>query len=329
MTALKARPYQPDPPPAKRVSLLEAVRTVFDGGNPFSGFPQGDFGSRIGGMHIEGLTRDLVVGGPDSAGGYLKSTKQPMTAIEYFGAILACSRAGAVTEQVGADGFTPIPKVTDPGSGYWLGESNAPTEGSMTFAQVAPYMKSCAANVDFTRNLMMSTGGLAERTVARELFAIVARTVDAAALHGDAGGPLGLANWTGIKSIDGGTFSATKAADLIEGCETGNADTLTAIMAPNVAELLRVRALNGTGSGFILSGGKLLGEIPAIVSNSVSSGYLFVGDFSKMLILQRSIELLLNPYTQHKSGTIEATIYWFGDIIITHPAAFAVATGVN
>jgi len=330
---LYARPYidpSAEPPKPFQYRLADFIEADARG-VAAADVKAGERGLDISNLIFAGLQRrDLTA---DGNAGFLGASKQPTTAVEYFGSVLACSRAGAVTIPVDAHGFSPIPRVVDPGAGYWISEGVAPTESNMTFGSIGPSMKNCAANIDYPRTFPVVAGKWTEELFTRELFALIVRTVDKAALHGlgSTGEPTGVENYPGIKSIDGGTFTATKCADLINGPEAGNADTsaLTAIIAPDVAELLRVRAENGTGSRFILSGGKLLNEIPVIVSNSVSAGCLFVADFSKMILLQRSLELMVDPYTQSKAGTIEMTIFWNGDVILTHPAAFAIAYSVT
>ncbi|GAB4366770.1 MAG: hypothetical protein Kow00128_10530 [Deltaproteobacteria bacterium] len=322
------KPYvpEPDPPPVR--SLLDVVKELAIGGLPcWPELRSGERGADIGKV----LLRDLTIGTP-AAGGNLKATSQPTTAIEHLGAILATGKAGAVTIPVGADGFSAIPTVEDPGTGYWITEGNPVTETNLTFGTVTPSLKTVGASCDLSRLLPALTGPFAEQVVSRELFGVLARAVDAAALHGDGtgGSPVGIENASGVDVRSGASFAAATAAAMLRAIEDGNADSMAAnwIMAPDVAELLRKREA-ATGSGFLIDGnGKML-NIPVFVSNSVNAGCVFLGTFAELVFLVRSLELQANPYSKAKTGMIEVTAFWSGDVVVRHPACFALATGTT
>ena len=123
MSALRARPFEgfdKEPPKKGERSIFDALRTM--GAEKSLDWPEVSTGARgadISRCRFQGL-RDLTVDGADTAGGYLRPTSQPTTAIEALQALLVCTKAGAQTVPVTE--FSPIPLVVSAGEGYWVVE---------------------------------------------------------------------------------------------------------------------------------------------------------------------------------------------------------------
>jgi HK97 family phage major capsid protein len=273
--------------------------------------------------------RDLVAG-IGSQGGYTVGSKSPFPVIEYLGAQLACAKAGA--QVVPIETFGPVPKVSSVAAAGWIGESGGVTEPNFTFTSVPTSPKTVAAFADVSRILNAQTGPVAEGVVVRELLGANARAVDTAVLHGTgaAGQPLGIAGSAGVDTRSGASFAIATATGMLKAIETANADSTAAVwlMDPASADLLRKREIGTAGAGLIIANGKMLG-LPVLVSNSVSAGFIFIGDFREVVVAVRSIEVLRNPFSQSKGGFIEVGVYWVGDILLRHPGAFSVATSVS
>jgi HK97 family phage major capsid protein len=239
-------------------------------------------------------------------------------------------KAGAVVVPV--EDLGPVPKVSGITAAGWIGESGGVTEPNFTFTSVSMSPKTVAAFADVSRVLNVQTGPVAEGVVIRELLGANARAVDAATLHGtgSAGQPRGIDTYPGIDTRSGATFAFATATGMLKAIETANADSSAAawIMDPASADLLRKREIGTAGAGLLIANGKMC-NLPVLVSNSVSAGYVFLGVWSELVIAVRSIEVLRNPFTQGKSGFVEVGVYWTGDTLLRHPGAFAVATGTT
>jgi HK97 family phage major capsid protein len=132
-----------------------------------------------------------------------------------------------------------------------------------------------------------------------------------------------------VDSRSGANFALATAAAMLKAIESGNADSSAAvwIVDPASAELLRKRE-KAAGSGFLIADEKMLG-LRVLVSNSVSAGYIFLGDFRECVLAVRSVEVTRNPFSQAKSGFVEIGAYTVLDVMLRHAACFSVATGTT
>jgi hypothetical protein len=190
-------------------------------------------------------------------------------------------------------------------------------------------MKTVMASCDLSRMLPALTGPLAEETATNTLLGLLAVAVDTAALHGTGadGQPTGIENVSGVDSRTGASFALATATAMLKAIEDANGEATAWISSPGAASILRQRE-RATGSGLLIEDGKMMG-LPVLVTNAAASGYLFVGDFRELVVLSRALEILSNPYSQRKPGLIEVTLFHHLDIVVRHPAYFAVATAVT
>jgi len=322
MSALKARLYEPKPTPR---SMLDLIRRLDRRETPWPEMSSGERGIDIGRVCFRDLNTIS-----DTAGGYLADSKQPKTAIEYLGSVLAAAKAGAVSVAAKAADFSPTPKEVTPPTMYWVTEGTPPPAASDgVWGAVAPSLKTGVVWSDLTRDLTKITGRAADRIVTRAFFRAVSRGVDHVVFHGGGGTePIGITSVPNIGTVDGAAFSLATACSMLQAVEDANASAITWIMSPDVAELLRQRPKAASGERMLFEDGKIL-DFPAIVSNSIDPGFLFVGNFSSMTILNRSLELLVDQSSGSTTGRTRLLTFWHGDVIITTPQSFCVATAVS
>ena len=338
---LYARPFdpttmfnrQPEPPPRPPVRSYGQFVNAEGLNLPWPELRLADRGLSVADVRFAGLELRDLNATTGSEGAYLRDSKQPVSAVEFIGAQLVSVKAGAAwTPATASDFSTPIPVETGAASFQWLGEGQEPdTPTDNVFGVVTPSMRWGTCFVEFSRNLAVVSGGLADRLLARSHFRSVSRAIDAATFHGAGGAePLGLENVPGVGSVAGATFSVAKAASMLKSVESGNAnaDSVSWAMSPDVAELLRQRPKVSGGERMLFEDGRML-DRPAFVSNSVNPGCLFVGDFPEVTVAIKDVELMLDLSTGSKYGTRTLLAFAFLDIICHRPASFCFATGVS
>jgi len=329
MTALKARPYEPDPPKPVERDFMLLVRGMLDQNTPdWPEIRSAARGLDISGCHFKGLQRDLGTA-TDPSGGYLQKTSQPRTFFDSMIAASVLGRAGARVMEPRGD-WSAIPVVATVGELSWIDPNAGPiNETPMTFGSRPRTTRLGVFSVDITRALRIPAGGLVERVVLSEGARVCGAGLDKVALVGTGlnNQPLGILNCP-ITSTSGAAFSATTAAELLRTVEAANGIPGAFIVSPVVAKLLRTRPRFSTSDTPLLSGGKI-SDVATLISMAMPDDQVLLGDFSRLTVCAESIQLLINPYVQSTVGTVEITFYLFADVVIEHPAAFCAATGVS
>jgi hypothetical protein len=79
------------------------------------------------------------------------------------------------------------------------------------------------------------------------------------------------------------------------------------------------------GSGLFVANGDGMNGYRAIVSNQVTAGDLFFGNFSDLLIgMYGGLDLTVDPYTSSTSGTVRIVALQTVDVAVRHAVSFAV-----
>lgn len=275
-----------------------------------------------------------------SAGGYLVS--EELMASDFIGMLRASVVAAAgATRLGGLVGDVLIPKQTDDGTHYWLSTEEAEvTESAQTFGQVRLSPKHGAAHTRYSRQTLVQTTPGVEGIVTNDLNRIVGLAIDNACLYGsgDGGEPLGLKNTTNVN--DPTNFAAAiptwpELMAMVGACALDNAigigggedgrsaGTVSWIVeGQQFADLMAKSKDTGSGT-FCIDMGRI-GPWLVNVSNNITTGDVWFGDWSQLLIGSwGDPDLIVNPYTSDTSGTIRLTLHHFTDIACRHPQAFA------
>lgn len=273
--------------------------------------------------------RDLTVG-TNSAGGYTVATDLMASSfIEMLRNRSVVQRAGA-TVMNGLTGNVAIPKQSGAATAYWVAESGAPTESQQTLAQVTMSPKTVGAYTDFSRKLMLQSSLDIENMVRRDLASVIALAIDAAALYGTGSNnqPTGIKLQSGVNTKD---FAATNPtfAELV-GMEseiaTDNADigTMTYLFNPAQRGALKTTEKSSTSAGqFVWEAGNTVNGYRTEVSNQVTAGDVFFGNFADLLIgFWSGLDLTVDPYSNSTSGTMRVVALQDVDIAVRNAVSF-------
>lgn len=304
-----------------------------------------DFIRGVAGMRSTEAVQAALSIGTNSTGGFSVPTQtmpQILSALVPVSSLLQAG-AGIVPLDEGAKSITTAVVSTIP-TASWRLESGAVAESDPAFRGVVAAPQSLAFYFKISRELLADGQGIevALQTAIAQSFA---KALDYAGLRGSGAAPepLGLKGTTGVNLVSNGTNGAALAGyanfmSAIEAQLNANASTPTAaIMAPR--SLIKLAGLVDT-TGQPLRKPDLLANIPLIatsqipvnqtVGNASDASDIYLGDFRKMYFLMReslSIQLLRETFAT--TGELGFLCHVRADVVVTHPAAFSVVTGVR
>jgi HK97 family phage major capsid protein/HK97 family phage prohead protease len=273
--------------------------------------------------------RDLTAG-TNNAGGFTVATELMADSfIEMLRNRAVVMRAGA-TMMSGLVGNVAIPRQSAAATAYWVAENNAPTESQQTLAQVTMSPKTVGAWTDISRRLLIQSSIDVEAMVRRDLATVIALAVDTAALYGTGGAnnqPTGIKNVSGINTRD---FAATNPtfAELV-GMETeaavDNADIGTLVYLFNPAQrgaLKTTEKATGTAQ-FVWEPGNTVNGYRTEVSNQVTAGDVFFGNFADLLVgMWSGLDLMVDPYSGSTAGTVRVVALQDVDVAVRNAVSF-------
>ena len=274
------------------------------------------------------LKRDLTVG-TAADGGNLKGTDH------MGGSFIELLRNKMVVNAMGARhlsglvGDLAIPSQTGAATSYWVAESAAITESKQAFGQVTMAPNTVGAMADISRKLLLQSDPSVEQLVIDDLASVLAIAIDKKALYGDGlnDTPTGVAS-TG--SINTTTFAAAVPtwAEVVamEGAiETDNAlmGSLGYVTTPADKSSLKTKAKDA-GSGLFVWNGNDMNGYNAMASSQVTSGDVFFGNWSDLIIgtWGNGLDLTLDPYTGSASGTLRVVALQDVDVAVRHAVSF-------
>lgn len=289
--------------------------------------------------------RDLTVGTAGNGGYTVATDLLSASFIDLLRAKMVVRMAGA-TILSGLNGAVAIPRGTAGTTTGWVAESNAASESTPTFDQVALAPKTISSWSDISRKLLLQSSIDVEAYVRGLLAADIAQAIDLAALHGTGSSnqPTGIAATSGIGSVAGGTNGAAPDFDDLVNLETevsiDNADigSLAYITNTKVRGKLK-RTIDDSGSGIrtwdIRTPQTPLNGYMAHVTNQVSStltkgtssgvcSAIFFGNWVDLIIGEwGALDILVDIYTGGISGTVRVSALQDVDVAVRHPQSFA------
>ena len=231
----------------------------------------------------------------------------------------------------GLMGDVQIPKHTGAGTVAWL-----PRDGTMaretdpTTGTVSMTPRTLAGYTDFTRGMQLQSSIGMENFVRENLMQTMAREKDRVIFHGDGidGEPQGVEATDGVHAVDitNGDPTRTEMIKMVEVVESANASmgSLSFATTPAMFWAMYNKAID-TGSGrFLIENGQLIG-MPVHRSTNLEAGKIFYGNWSDVIIgsWSNAMELLVDPYTQSRSGTVRVIVFESCDIVIRHGESFS------
>lgn len=256
---------------------------------------------------------------------------RPGSFIEILRNASSVMQAGA-TMLTGLQGDVKIPKKATTSSPGWVStEGGAVGETEPTFGQVSLAPKLIGGFTDVTRQMLQQSSLGMEGLIRADLAATIGLGIDLGALQGSgaSGQPTGIKNTSGINAPTAFAAANPTFAEVIA-METAVAED-NALMG-NLAYILNATmrgALKSTvvdsGSGrFVYQDGQMNGY-RGLMSNQVTAGDLFFGNFSDLLLgFWGGLDILVDPYTASTSGTVRIVAMQTVDVAVRHAVSFAV-----
>lgn len=297
----------------------------------------GEAGAKAAGKASRGLfvpgeilraKRDLTAG-TNNAGGFTVATDLMADSfIEMLRNRAVVMRAGA-TMLSGLVGNVAMPKQSAAATAYWVAESGAPTESQQTLAQVTMAPKTVGAWTDISRRLLIQSSIDVEAMVRRDLAAVIALAIDSAALYGTAADnqPRGLKNQSGINTKDfaatNPTFAELVAMESEVAIDNADIGSLVYLFNPAQRGALKTTEKATNTAQFVWEPGNTVNGYRTEVSNQVTAGDVFFGNFADLLVgFWSGLDLMVDPYAGSTAGTVRVVALQDCDIAVRNAVSF-------
>jgi HK97 family phage major capsid protein len=239
----------------------------------------------------------------------------------------------------GLVGDVTIPRQLTGPSAYWVSETGSITQSEATFGQIVSKPRRIGTSVPYSKQFMAQTSLDAESFVINESDASIAVDLDRVALRGIGGAePLGIANLaTGDRSTSV-TFGAAptwaKYLEFFSSVANSNALVGAPGYAASVASATKAMATaKFTNTGFPIWDDGKVGAFRAewttqlLTSATPVANMVIFGDFSQVLFMEwAGRDVVVDPYSGKKEGTVEITIQRLMDVVIRRAKSFAIST---
>lgn len=239
-------------------------------------------------------------------------------------------QAGA-TMLTGLSGTVKIPKKTAASSAGWFAEGSAASESEMTTGSITLSPKTAGAFTDISRNMMMGANPSIEALVRQDLADSIATALDLGALagSGSSGQPTGIKNTSGINTPTNFAAATPTWAEVVA-METAVAEdnalrgNLAYIMPASMYGALKTTQKATNQAIFVVEPDGMVNGYKAIVSNQVTAGDLYFGNFQDLIIsMFGGLDILVDPFTGGTAGTVRVIAMQSIDVAVRHAVSFA------
>ena len=268
-----------------------------------------------------------------SAPGLVAQQNLPSMFIDYVRTRIGVKNATFIPGLTG--GPVTIPVETSEAQVAWISGTtsspgvNQPVPATTTnISKITLTPHKLGAYVPIGLDLLLQGNPSATNIAVNSLMNGIARKLGTTMLKGNASDPeiTGLATATGVQTaviptIASATWNQiTNLIGKVEGLEYNGPQEF--VMSAGDKATFKSIAKGNYGSGFICEDGFIDGRY-VNVDGSLSSGDIYYGDFSNVYVGQwGGIELMLDPYTQSLSGTVNVIVRLVCDIAIARPNTF-------
>lgn len=282
---------------------------------------------------LQSWTRDLSAGtdadmhGEDYRGGDFIDVLRNESSVMQAGATILNGLSGDVR----------IPKKATASSSTWVTEGAAVSESEMTVSNVAMTPRHLGAFTDITRQLLQQSSLSVEALVRDDLAQAIALAIDLGALMGDgsAGQPTGINSTAGINSVvlsdNGVATNIPSFAEIVEmesAVAQANAlrGNLAYIMNSSMRGSLKTTEKASNTAQFVVEPGGTVNGYTNIVSNQVTTGDAFFGNFADLLVgFWSGLDILVDPYAGATAGNVRIIAMQTCDVAVRHAESFCVA----
>lgn len=287
--------------------------------------------------------RAMTVGTAGNGGYLTEDELRPASFIDVLRARSVISQAGA-TFLSGLVGDVLIPRQTGASAPTEKDEITAGDESTPTVDQVTLSPKLIKGWVEYSRQLMNQASIDVETFVRNDLAKALYLRLDQQALHGTGVAPFikGVASFSGIGSVAGGTNGAVPTNGNIIGLETevaiDNADIGSLAYITNAkvrGKLKDTPKITGQPQYIWGDGPTPLNGYPAHVTNLVASNLtkgtstgvcsaIFFGNWADLLVgMWGTLDILVNPFAKDKEGMIRVDLFQMADVQVRHAESFS------
>lgn len=268
------------------------------------------------------MSRDLVTSVPSSGGNLVAArTINPLDVLRPYSVVarMGVSKVENLTQDL------LVPNVTTPVSANWLAdETSAITATDPVIGQVATKPKTAGAIVKASFNFMKQSK-FADDVINTQLLAALGAALDQAVLAGtgSSGQPTGLLIAAGV-GAQSGAVTFANMLDAVQTLANAKADdeNIRFLTTPAIRRILQAREATASTGRMIWTNNQVADK-PAFVTTDCPAGTIFAGDWSKVLVAfwGSGVEIIVDPYTNFKTGAIQIRVLLHADVAFTKPQA--------
>ena len=249
--------------------------------------------------------------------------------IELLRAQAVVMTAGAMSIP-GLSGNVDIPRRATSGGATWIStEHGDSTDGEPTFDDVNLTPKDISVSTPMSRRMRQQSSPAIEGLVRMGIVADMALGIDLAALEGAGSGgePEGVLNVTGVNkptafAAANPTFAEAVAMETAVADDNALMGSLSYIGRSNMRGALKTTAKDA-GSGIFLMDGNVLNGYSYLVSNQITDGNLYFGNWADLMIgFWSGLDLMFDEYTLAVKNGLYIRAFQTCDVAVRHPESF-------
>jgi HK97 family phage major capsid protein len=241
-------------------------------------------------------------------------------------------QAGA-TMLRGLSGNVVIPKKTASASAGWIAtEGGAASESEFTSGSVTMSPKVIGAFTDASRLMLQQSSLDIENLIRDDLTQSIALAIDLGALagSGSSGQPTGIKNTSGVNTTTFAAANPTYAEIIAMESAVANDNALLGNLAyicrPADYGTLKTTAKDSGSGLFVVEPDGNVNGYRTIVSNQVTSGDFFFGNFSDLLVgMYGGLDITVDPYALSTAGGVRIIALQTVDVNVRHAVSFCVS----
>lgn len=290
--------------------------------------------------------RDLNTG-TDSQGGYLVDTElRPQNFIELLRNASAVMPYATILN--GLVGDLAIPRQSGTVTTAWVAEGGATAESQLALGLLSLAPKTVTATTDITRKMLIQSSLDIQNLVLQDLAAAIGLAIDYAAVNGSgaANQPQGILNMSGIGSHALGANGAAPDWDMLVDLETEVATDNALMGTPRYLGSAKVRGKlkrvekatygdtmlmesNGMANGYeYVMSNQVPDDLDKGTSVGVCSALIFGYLATVHIGLWSGLDVLVDPYSQSRAGTIQVTAHQDADVAARHEEALSACVDI-
>lgn len=280
-------------------------------------------------------TRTLLAA-PPSAGGFTIS--EDLLSSEFVTFLRNQARIMSLGARYisGLKGDITIPRQLTGATAYWVSETGSITQGGATFGQIVGKPRRLGTSVPYSKQFLAQTSLDAENFVINDSDEAIAVELDRVAISGSGGAePIGLLNLTSTDLAGTVTFSGAPTwakylefFRLLATAKTLGLSTPAFLTTPNSA-VKAMSTVKFANTATPIWDGDKIGTFGAEWSNQFPSAddKVIFGAFQEIIYLEwAGRDVVVDPYSGKKEGTIEVTIQRLMDMVVRRAKSFVRST---